>query len=147
MRLEIYQAETARVACEQCAMLDEASQKVCTGQMLSALEQNGVLHALQILMENTIGKAKQLLKSAGEPVPLSAYEAFAGLVRRGLIAAEDLPQWNSVIGIRNRIVHDYMNIDLSIIIDLVRTERYRFIGEFLLRSLPNDTVNCLFDRT
>ena len=110
MRLDLYQAETERLAREQTAMLDEAQLRLQSGGFLSPLEQGGILHAIQILIENAIGKAKHLLKWAGEPVPVSAYDAFASLVRIGVVLAGDLPRWNDVIGIRNRIVHGYMNI-------------------------------------
>ena len=106
MRLDLYQAETAFIAREQGALLDEARSKLLAGELLSRLEQNGVLHALQVLIENAIGKSKQMLKAAAEPVPVSAYDAFAALARRGGIRADELPAWNAVIGPRNRIVHD-----------------------------------------
>ncbi len=135
MRLDIYQAETERLAREQSAMLDEARLKLQAGQPLSPLEQGGILHALQVLIENGIGKAKHTLKAAGEPVPVSAYDAFASLARIGMVPAEDLHQWNDVIGIRNRIVHDYMNIDMIVILDLVRAARYGFVAEYLMRPI------------
>ncbi len=78
--------------------------------MLSGLEQNGVLHALQVLTENAIGKAKQILKASGEPVPVSAYDAFTALARINEISVNELTAWNAIIGLRNRIVHEYMNI-------------------------------------
>ena len=59
MRLDLYQAETARVAAEQSALLAQAKSILLQGRALSPLEQAGVLHALQILIENAIGKAKQ----------------------------------------------------------------------------------------
>lgn len=132
MRLDLYQAETERLAREQSAMLDEARLKLETGQPLSLLEQSGILHALQVLTENAIGKAKHMLKAEGEPVPVSAYDAFASLARREAVTAEELAKWNNVIGIRNRIVHDYMNIDMNVVFDLVRETKYRFVAEFLL---------------
>lgn len=135
MRLDLYQAETERLAREQSAMLDEARLKLETGQPLSLLEQSGILHALQVLTENAIGKAKHVLKAEGEPVPVSAYDAFASLARRGAVPAEELAKWNNVIGIRNRIVHDYMNIDMNVVFDLVREVKYRFVAEFLLRPI------------
>lgn len=76
MRLDLYHAETARIATEQSALLDMAWRELTEGRMLSPLEQNGVLHALQVLIEKAIGKAKQLLKARGETVPVSAYDAF-----------------------------------------------------------------------
>lgn len=135
MRLDLYQAETERLAREQSAMLDEARLKLETGQPLSLLEQSGILHALQVLTENAIGKAKHMLKAEGEPVPVSAYDAFASLARREAVTAEELAKWNNVIGIRNRIVHDYMNIDMNVVFDLVREMKYRFVAEFLLRPI------------
>jgi uncharacterized protein YutE (UPF0331/DUF86 family) len=135
MRLDLYQAETERIAAEQTALLDEAREMLKAGRRLSALESNGVLHALQVLIENSIGKAKQWLKGKGEPVPVSAYDAFAALARVGLMASDDLPGWNALVGIRNRIVHDYMNIDLGRIHALVLEDRYRFVSDFLLRRI------------
>lgn len=102
------------------------------GRTLTALEQSGVLHALQVLIENAIGKAKQLLKAHNEPIPVSAYDAFAALARCGEIDVAALSAWNSVIGLRNRIVHDYMNIDMNKVLGLVMSGSDKFIAEFLL---------------
>lgn len=79
MRPDLYQAETARVAAEQTALLDQARTILSDGRSWSPLEQAGLLHALQVLAENAIGKAKQLLKQGGKPVPVSAYDTFAAL--------------------------------------------------------------------
>ncbi len=135
MRLDLYQAETAHVAGEQSSLLDEVRHKLRAGEKLSRLEENGVLHALQMLIENAIGKAKQILKSKGEPVPVSAYDALAALARIGVISAEDLLAWNAAIGLRNRIVHEYMNLDVSRVLELVCVDQYRFVVEFLLASV------------
>lgn len=137
MRLDLYQAETALIAQEQSALLDEARTTILSGGTLSRLEQNGVLHAIQVLVENAIGKAKQLLKAAGKQVPLSAYDSFLGLAELGIVKSSDLTAWNAIIGLRNRIVHDYMNIDMSRVLELVRNEQYRFVTGFLLE--PIDT--------
>ena len=132
MRPELYQQETAVIATIQGEVLDEVRERLRGGQHLSRLEENGVLHALQILIENAIGKAKQLLKAAGKAVPISAYDSFAALANRSSQIQSHLESWNAVIGIRNRIVHDYMNIDMRQIYDIVREDRYRFVVEFLL---------------
>ncbi len=76
MRLDLYQAESERIANEQMALLDEAKQRILSGAPLSRLEESGTLHALKVLIENAIGKSKHMLKSAGRPVPVSAYDAF-----------------------------------------------------------------------
>ena len=135
MRLDLYQAETTLIAQQQTALLDEARATLLAGGSLSRLEQNGVLHAIQMLVENAIGKAKQLLKASGKQVPLSAYDGFLGLAELGVIKASGLTAWNAAIGLRNRIVHDYMNIDMQRVLDLVKNEQYRFISDFLLAPI------------
>lgn len=139
MRLDLYQAETALIAQEQTSLLDEARATLLAGGTLTRLEQNGVLHSIQLLVENAIGKAKQLHKSAGKQVPLSAYDSFLGLTEFGIVKASDLSAWNAAIGLRNRIVHDYMNIDMPRVLVLVKNEQYRFITEFLLAPITVDT--------
>jgi len=82
MRLDLYQAETARIAAGQMALLNQAREVLAQGRLLTKHEQSGLLHTLQILIENAIGKAKQILKARNVPVPVSAYEACPELRRR-----------------------------------------------------------------
>lgn len=136
MRPELYQAETERIATQQRAILDEAHTLLLDGQRLSALERNGVLHALQVLINNAIGKGKHWLKAAGQPVPVSAYDTFSALVQSKLLPDNDLKTWNALVGLRNRIVHDYMNIDMERILALVQDRAYDFVVDFLMRASP-----------
>ena len=136
MRLELYQAETARIAAEQQAILDAARAILDSDRPLTPLEQSGVLHALQIIIENAIGKAKHWLKAKGQPVPVSAYDAIQALANIDAIHRETLPEWNAVIGLRNRIVHDYMTIDFDQIIDIIENKKEQFVIDFLLKQLP-----------
>jgi uncharacterized protein YutE (UPF0331/DUF86 family) len=135
VRLELYQQETAQIAQRQLSVLDEVAEQIQQGKILSPLEQNGVLHALQVLTENAIGKAKHLIKSTDRIVPLSDYDTFSLLSDTGHIAPEDLENWHRTIGLRNKIVHDYMNIRMEIVLELVEKRDYRFIGEFLLQPI------------
>ena len=139
MRLDLYQSETALIAQDQTALLDEARDVLLAGGKLSRLEQNGVLHAIQVLVENGIGKAKQLLKASARQVPLSAYDSFLGLAELGVVKTDDLTLWNAAIGLRNRIVHDYMNIDMHRVLELVKNGQYRFITEFLLAPISQSS--------
>lgn len=133
MRLDLYQEETERIAAQQAAVLDEARAILDAGRPLSPLEDNGLLHALQVLIENAIGKAKQWLKSKGLVVPISAYDTFAALASAGMIPETDLKTWNALVGIRNRIVHDYMNIEMPRLYGIVQRGDYRFVVDFLMK--------------
>jgi len=135
MRLDLYQTETALIAQQQTSLLDEAAERLQSGGSLSRLEQNGVLHAIQVLVENAVGKSKQLLKASEKQVPLSAHDSFVGLSELGYINEQDLQAWNAAIGLRNRIVHDYMNIDMHRVLELVKKNKYRFITDFLMTPL------------
>lgn len=135
MRLDLYQAETAQIARQYGALLEEARHQLVNDQTLSGLEQNGVLRAIQVLIENAIGKAKQIIKARGEAVPVSAYDAIAALVRLNAISEADLPSWNAAIGLRNRIVHEYMNLDIEMVLELVQENQHEFVVEFLLNPL------------
>lgn len=137
MRLDLYQAETARIAAEQSALLAQAKAILKQGRTLTPLEQGGVLHALQILIENAIGKAKQWLKASEQPVPISGYDAFSALATSALIAPTDLPAWNTIIGLRNRLVHDYMNIDMDQVIAMLKADQEQFVVRFLLKEFQS----------
>jgi uncharacterized protein YutE (UPF0331/DUF86 family) len=134
MRLDLYQAETARIAGEQSALQVQAKAILQQRRALTPLEQGGVLHALQILIENAIGKAKQLLKATDQPVPVSAYDAFKTLANRNLVELADLAAWNAIIGLRNRIVHGYMNIDMDRVMAVVAEDKALFVVRFLLQE-------------
>jgi len=145
MRLDVYQLETALIAAGQSSLLDEVADRLVAGGTLSRLELNGVLHALQVLIENSIVKTKQLLNCSGHPVPVSAYDSFTALADKGIIGHEQLDEWRSAVGLRNRIVHDYMNIDMELVKNLVREKRYRFITEFLMTTFDAETLKKMLE--
>ena len=62
MQLDIYAQETNLLTEKNASLLDEVKQRLKKGELLSNLEQAGTLHALQVLIENAIGKAKHTLK-------------------------------------------------------------------------------------
>jgi uncharacterized protein YutE (UPF0331/DUF86 family) len=137
MQLDLYQQETDRLARELLAMLDEVRLRLIDQKALTALEQAGVLHAFQVLTENAIGKAKLWIKQRHEAVPVSAYDAFAQLHRDKLITDEAMRNWTAAIGLRNRIVHNYLNVDMSVIEALVKEQKYQLQVQFLLTPIPS----------
>lgn len=103
MRLELYLAETARIAHEQTSLLDQTHQRLLANQPLNRLEESGVLHALQVLVENAIGKATHTVKASNAPVPVSAYDAFSSLRQLGKPGGGSIEEWNSIIGLRTAL--------------------------------------------
>ena len=138
MQLDIYQSETAAHAAKQDLILQEARQNLALAGRLSALEFSGTVHALQVLVENAIGKSKLWLKALSLPVPVSAYDAFALLQQRHLITPDDLTAWQRAIGLRNRIVHDYLNLNDAVIYQLIQADAHRFMIDFLNRPIETN---------
>ena len=88
-----------------------------------------------MLTENAIGKAKLQIKQRQQAVPVSAFDAFAQLHREQLIDDEAMRNWTAAIGLRNRIVHEYLNVDMSVIETLVKERRYELQVAFLLTPI------------
>ena len=136
MRLEIYAEETRRLASELGGVLAEVRQLLQAQHTLSKLEQSGALHAIQVLTENSIGKAKVILKSQGQTVPVSAYDAFSKLHALGYINADQLRGWTAAIGMRNRIVHEYLNVSMTVVEEIIVKQYYQLQIDFLIAEMP-----------
>ena len=136
MRLEIYAEETRRLASELGGVLAEVRQLLQAQHPLSKLEQSGALHAIQVLTENSIGKAKVILKSQGQTVPVSAYDAFSKLHALGYINADQLRDWTAAIGMRNRIVHEYLNVSMAVVEEIIVKQYYQLQIDFLMAEMP-----------
>ena len=136
MRLEIYAEETRRLASELGGVLAEVRQLLQAQHTLSKLEQSGALHAIQVLTENSIGKAKVILKFQGQTVPVSAYDAFSKLHALGYINADQLRDWTAAIGMRNRIVHEYLNVSMTVVEEIIVKQQYQLQIDFLMAEMP-----------
>ncbi|WP_159715795.1 type VII toxin-antitoxin system HepT family RNase toxin, partial [Geminicoccus flavidas] len=79
--------------------------------------QDIVLLNLQRACEATIDLANRALVLLGEPPTADSRDAFHQLFRLRLIEQKPAQRLMRVVGFRNRLVHQYQDIDL----DLVRT--------------------------
>lgn len=94
---------------------------------------------LQVLIEACIGVSKHWLKFSGKSVPNEAYQAFELLVRFGLLPESELPTWKKIIGLRNALVHDYLNLDRAIVLSIVREKHYFQLVQFIRHA--SDVIN------
>ncbi len=60
---------------------------------------------------------------------------LAALAQIKVIKEADLPAWNAAIGLRNGIAHEYMNLDIERVLELVKNDQHRFVTEFLLTPI------------
>lgn len=84
---------------------------------------------LQLLIEACIGTAKQAIKSKGQVVPSDARQAFELLRQRGEDAGK--LEWPKVIGMRNALVHDYLNIESARIMDVINCRLHHDLFAFV----------------
>ncbi len=86
---------------------------------------------LQVLVEACIGVSKHWLKFLGKSVPNEAYQAFELLARHGLLPESELVTWRKIIGLRNALVHDYLNLDRAIVLSVLRGKHYLKLAKFI----------------
>ncbi|MGE6134618.1 type VII toxin-antitoxin system HepT family RNase toxin [Aeromonas salmonicida] len=82
---------------------------------LSNLEYRAAERTLQVSIEACIGVAKHWAKALASHTPQDAYQAFEILAQRGELSPDTLIGWRKIIGLRNALMHDYLNIDPEII--------------------------------
>lgn len=132
MDYELYHEATLAMLRRQEVALNDAKARLQAESSLSELEWNGLEHALQLLVENAIGKAKHLLRLAGQsPAPVNAYDAFMALHEAGMCSEADVDIWAKAIGMRNAIVHEYLKVNRDLIREVLLSGAYRHVTDFL----------------
>ena len=128
MTFQEYLNNTKTVAKEESEILDEMSKKT----QWNKIEIRAVKNSMQVIVENSIGKAKRILKNFDCPiVPQKGSDAFEFMFEMGLIDDEVYSTMKSAIGLRNAMIHDYMNFNDDILKNVVQSKKYTGIIEFL----------------
>ena len=99
----------------------------------SRLERHAAERTLQILIEGCIGVAKHWAKRETGTVSQNALGAFEKLIEQGLIGHE-VP-WRKVIGLRNALVHDYLEVDDRIVAEVIEAGYYRPLVAFVRQAI------------
>ncbi|MBB3142011.1 type VII toxin-antitoxin system HepT family RNase toxin [Halomonas organivorans] len=115
--------------------LDQLHQAATEPGGLNSLLYRAAERNLQLLTEACIGIAKQRLKSQGLVVPSDARQAFAKLQTQG--HDHSGTPWNKVIGLRNALVHDYLNLDSDIVKNIIRQRDYQSLLAFAEEQLQS----------
>jgi uncharacterized protein YutE (UPF0331/DUF86 family) len=113
--------------------LEQLHQAAQSAQGLDPLLYRAAERNLQLLTEACIGIVKRRLKALGAVVPSEARQAFAKL--QSLEHDTDNIPWNKVVGLRNALVHDYLNLDADIVVAIIRQGQYRSLIDFAYAQL------------
>ena len=95
---------------------------------LSQYEYRASERTLQVLIEACIGIAKHWSYGLTKVAPADAYSAFDKLSQQGIKSINDV-EWRKIIGMRNALVHDYLNIEPQIIRTVIKDSTY--LGLFI----------------
>ena len=116
---------------EHLAQLAEELEEIA-GQLQegkrSAILYRATERNLQLLIEACIGIARKALKDHGAEVPTEARRVFSRLRTHGLDPTD--ADWNRIVGMRNALVHDYLDLDPERIAEVVTTGKYRVLLKF-----------------
>jgi len=118
---------------EQLETLSELAETT-KRQPLRKIERLAAERSLQIMIEAAIGVAKHCCKKAGKTHSGDAY--------KNLLTAHDLLNSNiphsalkGAAGMRNAIVHDYLNLDWARIEAVIVNQQYQTLGDFIEAGL------------
>ncbi len=92
------------------------------------------LHAMQIAIQSLIDMTSLVAASLGKP-PSSFYEAGEILASEGAFSEEDLAKYRGIVGFRNVLVHNYLEVDRELFREIVETGRYGDIETLALKVL------------
>jgi len=96
------------------------------------VERKGAERLLQTLVESCIGLSKHWLKQQNKHLPSDAYSVFEKLTDLQLISVDDADEWKKIIGLRNAIVHDYLNLDEKLIRAIITEKMYLKLQHFAI---------------
>ncbi|WP_116472395.1 type VII toxin-antitoxin system HepT family RNase toxin [Zobellella maritima] len=94
----------------------------------SRFEQKAAERTLQVLIEACIGVAKHWVKKEVGQTSTEALNSFNRLADKGLIDPQT--PWRKVIGLRNALVHDYLEVDPRIVQDVIQSNYYQQLIDF-----------------
>lgn len=101
---------------------------------LNRYEYRASERTLQVLIEACIGIAKHWVYALNKTAPADAYSAFEALSQQGIASINDV-EWRKIIGMRNALVHDYLNIEPEIIRHVIKNATYHALFMFAQQGL------------
>lgn len=119
----------------ECLELLEQLAVIVEKQPLTRIEQSAAERQLQILVEAAIGVAKHWVKTDSGSAPSDAYSSFEKLSQLGNVSRDELLQWRKVIGLRNALVHDYLNFNIDVLQRVLAQRQFLQVFEFIKRAI------------
>lgn len=94
-------------------------------------ERSATERSLQVIIEAAIECSKHYLKSKNYPVPSEARASIERVYERLAISHPGLNDMRGAIGMRNAIIHDYLNLDWEKINDILKQKKYHLVNHYI----------------
>lgn len=141
MTFHDYLDRTKVVATEERAILDTLYLYFKQNGTLDEMQTRAAERSLQIMIENLIGRCKKVLQHYNSPIiPLSGYDSAEILKNVGFYEEEEFMQIRRFFGFRNAIVHDYMDLDRTVVLRIISNQDYLLLENFLVRPFQENSV-------
>lgn len=90
-----------------------------------------VQRALQIYIESFIGLSRYFVQQKYQLSVSQSREAIDELKSRGELSVTQFQELSKIIGFRNVLVHDYLDIDDAIVQAIIKQRRYAVLNELI----------------
>ncbi|MDN3639997.1 DUF86 domain-containing protein [Simiduia curdlanivorans] len=130
MNYDAYALAISEQVTQHIAALDELQLKAQT-RPLDFIERNSVERSLQVIVEAAIVCAKHFLKSRKKPVPAEARAAIERVYEMLALTEPAVQEMRGAIGMRNAIIHDYLNLDWAYIDKVLLGRKYLNVRAFV----------------
>lgn len=112
------------------AGLDELSD-IIKNRPLTFNERSATERSIQVLVEAAIGYSKHYLKLNQKPVPAEARASIERVYELLAISLPDVADMRGAIGMRNAIIHDYLNLEWQKIEAVLKQRKYKNIKNYV----------------
>ena len=126
MRDRIYEQELQKHIAKMTRILDTYMKNDTQWSEIDVL---AIERGLQVLIESVVGLSRYVADTCFGINISRSREAIDELKALGVFTREEQEALTRIIGSRNVLVHDYLNVDEVVVHAIVKKQEYRFISE------------------
>jgi uncharacterized protein YutE (UPF0331/DUF86 family) len=128
-------AQEVKLHCANMNVQLDSMKAIAQQRALTEVENYALERMMQLSIEAAIGLAKHWVKQEVGQAPGEAYAAFEQLKKLAAIDSDELALWHSIVGMRNTLVHDYLDVDRNILLKVLMNGEYEALFQFAYKAI------------